>query len=196
MDGRTEDSLKRKANKTDISVVLEESRYFLLSSWWQMFIVPNFASQSVFSIPTSLRGRWVNLLLCDNHGNLKLDSCSFKCFKLVIQRQNKTLALLQTVKVSLCCWTTNKLWQSPLQVLFHIKLLLICSPLKRYCFNWLILNYLFNLYFFLFYNSRLQRPWRNLSISGTLWQTAVTSGPWLEGGSECDHIPCRDILCD
>lgn len=66
------------------------------------------------NLPEGMMGQLLHL--CDNHCNLKLDSCSFKCFKLVIQKQHKSLALLQTVQVSLCCLTTDKLLQSPHQV--------------------------------------------------------------------------------
>lgn len=145
-------------------------------------------SKCIFNstLPQGMMGQLLHL--CDNHRNLKLDSCFFECFKLVIQKQNKHWPCYKQLKSHSAVWLLINCDVGLIRYkLFLITLLLMCPPLESYRFNWLILNYLISLFFFflsfLFYNTRLQRPRLNLSISGTLWQTAVTSGSWLEGVS-------------
>lgn len=164
-----------------------------------MLIAPNFASQSVFSILPSLRGWWVKFCISVtitttlNWIHAALSALNWSC-----KSRIKHWPGYKQLKSHFVVWLLiNRDVRLIRYEPFHTKLLLICSPLERYCFNWLIPNYLFNfsLFFFFILQPLSPSPRLNLSIRGTFWQTAVTSGPWLEGGSRCDHNSRHDV-CD
>lgn len=87
--------------------------------------------------------------------NLKFNSCSFECIKLVVQNQNKTF-LLQTVKISLTLIVSVFFWLSATSYcdvrLNRYKLFIHQTSPDMFSSGeasfWPILNYLFHSYFY------------------------------------------------